>query len=80
MSRPSSQAMGESLTLWWPCQFQPACGRKSPRRIAMGSPFTTVQTPSPSTTNRKAFCVCRCSGAVSRGSRYWIAAHRVGVA
>ena len=48
--------------------------------IATGSPLTTVHTPSPSSTNRNADCVCRCSGALSRGARYWMAAHRVGVA
>ena len=80
MSRPSIQAIGASVALWWACQFQPAWGRKSPRRIATGSPPTTVQTPSPSSTNRKACWVCRCSGAFSPGIRYWIAAHSVGVA
>ena len=43
-------------------------------------PPTTVQTPSPSTTKRNACWVCRCSGASSPGLRYWMAAHRVGVA
>ena len=80
MSSPSIQAIGSVVALWCACQFQPACGRKSPRRIATGSPSTTVQTPSPSSTKRKACCVCRCSGAFSPGIRYWIAAHSVGVA
>ena len=80
MSRPSIQAIGARVALWCACQFQPACGRKSPRRIATGSPPTTVQTPSPSSTKRNACWVCRCSGAFSPGSRYWIAAHSVGVA
>ena len=74
------EAMGRSAALWWAWKFQPACGRKSPRRIGTASPPTTVQTPSPSTTNRKACWVCRCSGASSPGIRYWIAAQSVGVA
>ena len=80
MSSPSIQAIGLSVALWWACQFQPAWGRKSPRRMATGSRPTTVQTPSPSTTKRNACWVCRCSGASSPGMRYWIAAHRVGEA
>ena len=80
MSRPSIQAIGRPAAFWWPWQFQPGVSRKSPRRIGTGSPSTTVHTPSPSTTNRKAFWVCRCSGATSAGARYWIAAHSVGVA
>ena len=79
MSRPSIHAIGWSVALWWACQFQPACGRKSPRRMGTGSRPTTVQTPSPSTTKRKACWVCRCSGASSPGMRYWMAAHRVGL-
>ena len=78
MSSPSIQAIGLSVSLWWPWKFQPGVSRKSPRLIRTGSPFTTVQTPSPSTTKRKAFCECRCSGAVSFGPRYWIAAQSVG--
>ncbi len=80
MSSPSIQAMGAAVALWWACQFQPACGRKSPRRMATGSRPTTVHTPSPSTTKRKACWVWRCSGASSPGMRYWMAAHSVGVA
>jgi hypothetical protein len=80
MSSPSIQAIGVVAALWWACQFHPDWGRKSPRLIGIGSPSTTVHTPEPSTTKRKAFWVCRCSGASSPGMRYWIAAHRVGVA
>ena len=80
MSRPSIHAIGWSVSLWWPWKFHPGVSRRSPRRIATGSPLTTVQTPSPSTTNRKAFWLCRCSGAVSSPPRYWIAHHSVGVA
>ena len=57
---------------------QPGVSSKSPRRIATGSPSTTVQTPSPSTTKRNAVWVWRWTGAFSRGPRYWIAAQRVG--
>src|ERR1700754_376534 len=80
MSSPSIQAIGWSVALWWPWKPPPGVSRKSPRRIATGSPLTTVQTPSPSTTNRNAFWLCRCSGAVSCGPRYWMAHHSVGVA
>ena len=79
MSRPSIQAIGWSVSLWWPWKFQPGVSRKSPRLILTGSPLTTVHTPSPSTTKRNAFCAWRCSGAVSFGPRYWMAAHKVGL-
>src|SRR5204863_9806948 len=55
-SSPSSQAIGASVTFWWPWNAQPGVSRKSPRRIATGSPSTTVHTPSPSMTKRNAFC------------------------
>ena len=80
MSRPSSHAIGASETFWCPWKCHPGVSSRSPRRMATGSPSTTVHAPSPSRTNRNADWVCRCSGAFSRGARYWMAAHSVGVA
>ena len=43
MSSPSIHAIGSAVALWWACQFQPACGRKSPRRIGTASPMPRVR-------------------------------------
>ena len=67
MSRPSSHTIGASATLWCSCHRHPAVSSRSPRRIATGSPSTTVQTPSPSSTNRNALCEWRCAGATPSG-------------
>ena len=80
MSSPSSHTIGASAMLWCSCQRHPAVSSRSPRRIATGSPSTTVQTPSPSSTKRNALCEWRCAGATSFGPRYCAAAHSVGVA
>ena len=53
------RAIGLSETFWCPWKCQPGVSSRSPRRMATGSPSTTVHTPAPSRTNRKADCVCR---------------------
>ena len=63
--------------LWCSWKVHDGVRTRSPRLIAIGSPFTSVYTPSAVEDEPQRCGVCRCAGAASPGCRNCTAAHRV---